>query len=100
MSQPLSRRLALGGLLALIALLALPPTPPRLLGALPLGVAALGALRPAHRWGLAVALLMLPYFSFGLMDVIANPRGRMQAGAFTLLTVATFLAGLDCDRRR
>jgi uncharacterized membrane protein len=100
MSRAASRRLALAGLVAMLVLIILPPTPPRLLGSAPLAVGALAALRPTHRWGLAVAVLMLPYFSFGLMNVIADPGERVRAGIFTLVTVMTFLAGLDCERRR
>ena len=100
MTGAFSRGLALAGLAGLLVLLTLPPTPPRLLGSAPLLVSAAAALRPPARWGLAVAILMLPYFSFGLMDVIANPGGRSRAALFTLLAVVTFLAALDCDRRR
>jgi hypothetical protein len=93
-----SRWLAFAGLAGLLWLLALPPTPPRLLGAAPLLLTAATAIRSPGRWGITVALLMLPYFSFGLMEVIADPIGRDRAVFFTLLTVGTFLASLDAAR--
>jgi hypothetical protein len=93
-----SRWLAFAGLAGLLWLLVLPPTAPRLLGAAPLLLATATAIRPSGRWGLAVALLMLPYFSFGLMEVIADPIGRDRAVIFTLMAVGTFLAGLDVAR--
>jgi hypothetical protein len=58
----------------------------------------IAAIRSPGRWGITVALLMLPYFSFGLMEVIADPIGRDRAVFFTLLTVGTFLASLDAAR--
>lgn len=92
--------LVLAGLTCCLALLVLPPTPPRLLGAVPLVVAAAAAIRPPARWGISVALLLLPYFSFGLMEVVTNRSDRARGALFTVCVVFTFLASLDHDRRR
>jgi hypothetical protein len=90
----------MAGLTGALVLLLVPLTPPRLLGGLPL-LALLGSgLRPWRGWGLTAALLMLPYCAVGIAEFIASPEGRPRSLLFALCTAGTFLAGLDCQRRR
>lgn len=99
----MSRLLMAAGLFALATLLTMPPTAAGLIGAAPLATLAIGVLatvRNSGRWVMVVAILMLPYFSFGVMEMISNPGNQTQAVVFSVLTVGVFLTALDCARRR
>ena len=78
MTRVRSRWLALAGLAALMVLLLLPPDPARLISAAPLAGLMLAGLLALSKWHVATAILMLPYFSFGIMEMITNPVGRLQ----------------------
>jgi len=94
-----SRWLALTGLAALMALLLWPPDAPRLIGAAPLAGLMLAGLLAVPNWQVVTAILMLPYFSFGIMEMIVNAAGRPRAVTFAALAVAVFLAAMDALRR-
>lgn len=99
MTPGASRWLAIAGLAGLAALLLWPPDSVGLIGAAPLAALMLVAIvAPAH-WPVTTAIVMLPYFSFGIMEMIANPLRRMQAVIFAALAVAVFLASMDSLRR-
>ena len=99
MSRGLSRHLALGGLVALAALLLWPPGTAGLLGAIPLlGLLAAGTLA-LSRWAIATAILMLPYLSYGIMETITNPAARLKAAIFAALAIAVCLSAMDSMRR-
>lgn len=89
----------MAGLVALAVLLLRPPDAAGLIGAAPLAALILSGLVPLSRWAVATAILMLPYFSYGIMEMITNPAGRLRAVVFSALTVATFLVALDSARR-
>ena len=100
MTHPRSQRLAMAGLVALCALLLAPPDPAGAIAAGPLAVAVAAGLRAPARWGLPVAVVLLPYFAWGVMRVLtAGPGARAGPVAFAVLTVATFLAAMDSMRR-
>jgi uncharacterized membrane protein len=99
-SRDLSRRLALAGLVALAVLLLWPPGAAALVGAGPLAVLILAGTLALPRWAIATAILMLPYFSYGVMEALTNPAGRLQAGIFAALTIFVFLAAMDSLRRK
>ena len=100
MTGAASRWLALTGLAALIALLLWPPDAAGMIGAAPLATLLLTGIGALSRWAIATAILMLPYFSYGIMEAITSPAGRLRAVVFSALTVAVFLAALDVTRRR
>ena len=100
MSGSLSRLLALAGLLALALLVALPPTPLRIIATLPLVLLFLVGLPPLRYWAIATASVMLPYFCWGVMWIVTEPDARAGAVRFAMLTIATFLLALDSMRRR
>jgi uncharacterized membrane protein len=95
-----SRALALAGLLGLAAMIAWPLQPASLIGAAPLGALVLAGALAAPRWAIATAIVMLPYFSYGVMVILTDPPGRTRAVLFAVLTIAVFLAALDSMRRR
>jgi uncharacterized membrane protein len=95
-----SRGLALAGTAALTALVGWPPTPAALIGALPLAAAFLAGLLRLTYWAIGTAIVMLPYFCYGVMLVLTDPAGRIAAAGFSALTIAVFLAALDTMRRR
>jgi uncharacterized membrane protein len=94
-----SRWLAVAGLAALAALLLWPPGFARLLSVAPLAGLMFAGLATKSRWAMATAILMLPYFSYGIMDMITNPAGRLRATVFAALTIAVFLVAMDSLRR-
>lgn len=99
MSRRSSQWLATLGLLILLVILLRPATPVRMLAGVPLLVAIIFGLRPPPRWGLAVALLMLPYFSFGVMEMLTIADPRWSGLLLAIMTVAVFLAAMDSLRR-
>lgn len=104
MSAALSRRAALAGLLLLGLMIflmsGLPPQPATILAILPLAALLVTARWPTRIWAVAVASVMLAYFSYGVMEILTDPPGRRRALLFSLLTVGIFLAALDSIRRR
>lgn len=100
MTAATSRRLALAGLAGLAAMVLQSPLPASLYGAAPLGVLFVTGLAAPRYWAIATASFMLAYFSYGVMEVLTNPAGRMRAVLFSVLTIAVFLAALDSMRRR
>ena len=99
MSRRSSQWLATAGLMALLVMLLQPATPARMLAGVPLLVAILFGLRPPPRWGLPIALLMLPYFSFGVMEMLTTADPRLPGLLIAILTVGIFLAAMDSLRR-
>lgn len=102
MSAAVTRGLSSAALAALSALILTGPAPVslHLAAVAPLAGLLLTALRPFKRWPLVTALVMLPYFCYGLMEILVNPPGRSRAMLFAALTVAAFLLALDSGRPR
>jgi uncharacterized membrane protein len=71
-----------------------------LIGAAPLIALAVGGLLTWRRWAITTAVLMLPYFSYGVMETLTDPAARARAIAFTTLTVGIVIAAFDSTRRR
>ena len=99
MSRRLSRWLASGGLAVLAVMLSLQHGTTGIACSVPLLAAILGGLPGPARWGLPVALLMLPYFSYGVMGAMTDRDGRAAAMVFSVITVGVFLAAMDSMRR-
>lgn len=99
MTPAVSRWLAVAGLAALAALLLWPPDIAGLLSTAPLAGLMLAGFSTKSRWAMATAILMLPYFCYGIMEMITNPSGRSWAAVFAALTVAVFLVSMDSLRR-
>jgi hypothetical protein len=76
-----------------------PTTPARVLACVPALVAALIGLRPPPRWGLPVAILMLPYFSFGVMQALVDVGTRATGTLIAVTAIGVFLGGMDSLRR-
>lgn len=95
-----SRALALAGTAALAVLVAWPPEPAALLAAAPLAALLLAGAFRLQYWAIATAILMLPYFCYGVMLVLTDPAARIAAVGFSVLTIAVFLTALDTMRRR
>lgn len=102
-------RLSLAGLAYLvIALLVAPPAgasaPPgvRLLVgagfALPLVLLLGAAFRGSNRWGVWVALLMIPYVTFSVGAWLVSPATRVPGIAFALVASVVFFAGILAAR--
>lgn len=101
MGEPVSQRLALGGLVALIVGLAAPPaTIWRLLATAPLVLLVLTGLRPPARWGAWTAISMIPYFTWMLANLLTEPRNPWRSASLAALTIAVSLAGFDALRRK
>lgn len=99
MTEATSRWLALGAVLALAAMLLNPLGPVSAVVAAPLGLLVIAGVLRAARWAIATAVLMLPYFSYGVMDILTNAAGRSRALLFSVLTLVAFFAALDSLRR-
>jgi hypothetical protein len=95
-----SRWLALAGLAGLAAMLLQSPLPAALIGAAPLAALILAGLAALRLWAIATAIFMLPYFSYGVMEILTNPAGRIRAVLFSTMAIAVFFAALDSTRRR
>lgn len=100
MTAATSRLAALAGTLALAFVLGWPPTAGALVAVAPLGAVLVAGLLRLRYWAIGAAIAMLPYFSWGVMEILTNPSGRAGAVAFSALTIAVFLAALDSQRRR
>jgi uncharacterized membrane protein len=101
MAEPVSQRLALGGLVALILGLAAPPVSAwATLAAAPLVLLLLTGLRPPRRWGAWTALSMIPYFTWWVAEMLTEPRNPWRSASLAVLTIAVFLAGFDALRRK
>jgi uncharacterized membrane protein len=94
-----SQLAALVGLLVLGVMVATPPGPATLVGLVPLSAVFIAGALSAPRWAIATAIVMLPYFAWGVMAILTDPGGRSRAVAFAGLTIAVFLAALDALRR-
>lgn len=100
MTRRPSRALALAGLAALVVmLLAGGTSAATVLGVAPLAGLVLAGLMPWRRWAITTAVLMLPYFSYGMMETITSAAARGRAVVFTLLSVGVLLAAFDDSRR-
>jgi hypothetical protein len=93
-----SQLVAVAFLCALIVLLG-PTSPARALSCAPAFVAALIGLHPPPRWGLPVAILMLPYFSYGVMDALVDVNTRTTGILIAVTAIGAFLGGMDSLRR-
>ena len=102
MNATRSRGLALTGLAALTILVLQPPDigPGGIAGAAPLAALVIAGALALPRWAIATAIVMLPYFSYGVMALLTDPAGRWRAAGFSALTIGAFLAALDSQRRR
>ncbi len=100
MTAAASRLAALAGLVALAAMLAVPLGPGTVIAVVPIAAVLVAGAAAARRWAIATAIVMLPYFSYGVMEVLTNPGGRTRALLLTTLTIAVFFAALDSMRRR
>lgn len=100
MTGAASRWLALAGLAGLAAMVLQSPLPASLVGAVPLAALMLAGLATLRLWAIATAIVMLPYFSYGVMEILTNPSGRMRAVLFSAIVIAVFFAALDSMRRR
>lgn len=89
----------LGAVLALALMLALPPEPLGLIAAAPLALVFIAGMFGMSRWPLFSAILLLLYFTGGVMDILTDPAGRGRAILFTVLTLVGFFAALDRFRR-
>lgn len=87
------------GLCALGALVVQPFSVARLIACAPVGVAAAIGLRPPRRWGLPVAVLMLPYFSYGVMNALIDSAVRTEGILIAVASTAVLLAAMDTLRR-
>ena len=95
-----SRWIAIVALAALGALLLVDGiSTARLVAVAPLAALAVAALARMSRWSIAAAIVMLPYFSWGVMDILTAPSGRPRAIVFAALSVVVFFAALDSLRR-
>jgi hypothetical protein len=94
-----SQWLAAAGMTLLLWALLQPVTPARLICSAPLAVAMVSVLYPPARWGLPIALLMLPYFSYGVMELVVSVDARWNGMVIAALTVGIFLAAMDSLRR-
>ena len=74
-------------------------TTARLVAVAPLAALAAAAVATMARWSIAAAILMLPYFSWGVMEILTASTGRARAIAFAALSVVVFFAALDSLRR-
>jgi uncharacterized membrane protein len=99
-SQPRSHWLALAGVAVLAAWLLSPPSITGAIAALPLLAVALASLMRLSHAAIGTAIVMLPYFCYGVMDSLTNPQARGAAFAFTTVTIVVFLAALDVVRRQ
>jgi hypothetical protein len=100
LTRRFSQWIAVGSLCVLVGIILPPFSAARLLACAPAGVAALIGLRPPARWGLPVAILMLPYFSYGVMNALVNVGTRNAGILIAIASVVAFLAGMDSLRRR
>lgn len=99
MSDKALRRVAVAGIVALAALLLWPPSAARFLAVVPLAALILAATTALSRWAIATAILMLPYFSYAVMETIIDPAVRLKSAILATLTVTVFLAAADSVRR-
>jgi len=99
MSKGWSRWLALAGLLGLAGMILARSTQTGVIGVVPLCLLLLTGLKPLPWWAVATALFMLPYFSYGIMDILTDPAQRGAAAILSGLTILVFLAALDTQRR-
>lgn len=99
MNRRRSQWLAAAGMALLLWALLQPVTAARLICSAPLVVAIASVLYPPARWGLLIALLMLPYFSYGVMELVVNVDGRWHGVVIAALAVGNFLAAMDSLRR-
>lgn len=95
----LSRLIALAGLGVAAATFAWPPGGAAMVLALPPLVLLATGLRPAPRWGGWAAVLMIPYFCYGVMELLVPTAPRWSAMLLVAGSLAVFFAGLDSVRR-
>lgn len=67
--------------------------------AAPLVVLLATANADRHKWGVWVAVMMIPYVTFSVGSLLVSPGARMQGALFAAVTVLTFFAGIDAARR-
>lgn len=100
MTGPPSRWLALGTVALLAAMILAGGGTGSLVAATPLAVALVAGLLALAYWAIGTAIVTLPYFCWGVMEIVTDPAGRARAIAFSVLTIVAFLAALDAQRRR
>lgn len=74
--------------------------PAGLAALLPLALLIAAGLKPHYKWGLWVAVVMIPYFIVAVTNVLGDPSVRNTHLVITVLTLLTFFAGMDFDRQR
>lgn len=99
-ASPLSRWIALAGLVLMIVLLLMPaPTPWTVTISVPLAIFIVTALKPPPRWGGWVSAFMVPYLAGALGEALADPDGRIINSLTAGLSVVVFFASIDFVRR-
>jgi len=104
--RPDTRWIACGGLVVLGGAIIGPtlgaPAPATAVAcaiALPLPVMVLTGLLRQPRWGIWTAVLMIPYFSVALTDMLTTPGNRWSSAAVATVAVVVFFAAIDVARR-
>ncbi|MBM4197216.1 MAG: hypothetical protein FJ197_09005 [Gammaproteobacteria bacterium] len=95
-----SRWLAVACLALLCALVLRSITTAAALAAAPLALLALANALRMRRAAIVTTIVLLPYFCYGVMEVVVNTAGRAAALLFTLLTVAAYFAAIDSPRQQ
>ncbi len=95
MRGPLSHWITIAGLLALAAWITSAGSMSALLAASPLLLLTATSLARLSYAAIAAAIVMLPYFCYGVMTSLTDPSAGISALAFTVLTIGVFLAALD-----
>lgn len=100
MRRALPRLIALCGLAAMIAVIALPQ--PSILTAIiagPLLILFVSGLMPPRRWGGWVAVAMVPYLCIAVGEAIADPSDRMRDAIVIACTIVVFFSSMDFVRQ-
>lgn len=109
-ARALSGRITVAGLAALaLWLVADPPAGPSggtlvrlavgLACAAPLLLLLAAGARRDPRWGVWVAMVMVPYVTLGVGSLLATPGSRVARSLYAATCVVVFFAGIDTARR-
>jgi hypothetical protein len=99
--RPASQWLSLTGLVivTLAVILRTPTIGWPLVAALPPLAFIVSGIEPPPRWGGWVAVTMIPYVCFGVMDWLMSGTGRWQGILLAVSAVTVFFTALDSVRR-